>query len=782
MTRLAAAELQQHIEKISGARLPIVTEPSGDYPAVVLVGVSGITERLGIEVDDLRFGAYRMVSGGPQADFGWRWLALIGPDHDFEPIEPYRRNRSKGETSRVETELDAITPFPIRTPHTSLYSKYHESLDIWEHDDGGTFNAVCGFLRDLGVRWYFPGELGEIIPQLSSIPIPEVDERVWPDFEVRQVEFWHAFRNFPEEDLLWSLRMGIYDGYGIWPLTQVVHGQKFMLGRQEYKDQFPHHFAIWDGEPAFDHAHDYGAPNLNAEGLLENHVAFVRFMFDHYDESMMSIDPVDGFGRGICETQKEHWQPERGRGGSMSDYVWGYVNEVAKELYKSHPDRMVNGLAYSTYQHPPSNIEQMSPNMAVLINSGRYPDPETRETWRQLRKQWLEVLPSQELYATGHFYAQSTPDQRGVPEYFPRLIAANIRELAEDVRGERAGVYTHSDRSAHPYHEHAIQHLNLYVTFRLWWDVNLDVEEMLEEYYQLFYGPAAAQMKAFIEYSEEHYPTMRRSIEPVLEAQRLLNAAVAAAPEGSVYAERIQLAVDYVLFDELAESLSRQREDVPRLRVLGREHKWQLAGKTLDGRLDDDRYWPGLERFQIMGDIDTGDYPGLNSRFRVFLSPGAMFIGIYCEEPDMENLNFGDPSRGDEGIRDGDYIEILLETSSHSYYRISLSPNGVIVDADCGGDEVNTEWTAAADAAVYHGDGYWTAEIRLPLPGPGTRLLEPWAGIDGPAPLQAFPWYFNIGRQRVRDGEVQRFTFSPTGSQEFEVLERFAEMWSRYGR
>ncbi len=781
MTRLAAAELQSHIEKISGARLPIVNQPSGNYPAVVLVGVSEYTEKLGIDVDDLRYGAFKMVSGKAGGEFNYNWLALIGPDSDFVPIEPYRRNRSRGETERVERELDKIAELPFRTPHFSLYSQYHESLDIWEHDDKGTLNAVYEFLRDLGVRWYFPGEIGEIIPELASIPLPQVDEIVWPDFELRQIEFWHAFRHFPVEDLLWSLRMGIHYGYGSWPLMQAVHGMKYVHGRAEYKEMFPHHFAIWNGEPAFGHSGGYGAPNLNAEGLLENHVMFARLMFDHFDEPMVSIDPVDGFGVGVCETDPSQLQPERGRGGSMSDYVWGYVNSVAEELYRSHPDRMVSGLAYSTYQHPPSNIEQMSPNMAVLINSGRYADPETRQMWNDLRKQWLEILPSKRLYATGHFYAQSTPDQRGLPVYFPRLIAENLRELKDDVRGERAGVYTHSNPDDHEYHEHAIQHLNLYVTTRMWWDVDLDLDALLEEYYELYYGPAAAEMKAFIEFSEQNYEAMRSAEEPIREAQQLLAAAMAAAPEGSVYAQRIQMVDDYVLFDELAESQNRRRVDVPRLRVLGREHDWKMAGKKLDGRLDDDRYWPPQERFQALREVETGASADVETRIRFFLTADALYLGVRCAEPDMANLNRGDPEKGRAGIRDGDYIEILLETSTHSYYRISVSPDGVIFDADCR-DGVNTDWTSAADAAVYHGDDFWSVEVRLPLPGPGTRLLEPWAGIDGRGPLQAHPWYFNIGRQRVRDGQVQRYAFAPTGSQDFEVLEQWAEMWSKYGR
>lgn len=67
MAKLAAEELQTYIEKISGATLPIVTEP-GDAPVQVYVGQSSHTDSLGVTDEGLNFGAYRMVSGARWAD------------------------------------------------------------------------------------------------------------------------------------------------------------------------------------------------------------------------------------------------------------------------------------------------------------------------------------------------------------------------------------------------------------------------------------------------------------------------------------------------------------------------------------------------------------------------------------------------------------------------------------------------------------------------------------------------------------------------------------------
>jgi hypothetical protein len=77
-TRLAAHELQSYVEKISGAKLPIVNEPRADLPIKIGVGRSSLTDNLKIDARDLRAGAYRIVSGDD-------WLVLIGASRGERP-------------------------------------------------------------------------------------------------------------------------------------------------------------------------------------------------------------------------------------------------------------------------------------------------------------------------------------------------------------------------------------------------------------------------------------------------------------------------------------------------------------------------------------------------------------------------------------------------------------------------------------------------------------------------------------------------------------------------
>jgi hypothetical protein len=774
MTRLAVRELQTYIEKITGARLAVTHVPSRDVPVKIYVGKGAWVDELKLSTDGLAYGAFRMASGKD-------WLALLGPDRDFVPVEPWIRNRSREEIDRVNKQWDQITGDHFGTPFFSLFSKYHAALDVWEYDDAGTLNAVHQFLRDLGVRWYFPGPLGEVVPKQADIRLPAIARVVHPDFALRHLVFWNC-EHAPgpsDDEVLWNLRMGIHQGHDLIGLSQPCHGMKFVHTRDEMKQAHPEYYAIWDGKRATDHK-EAGAPCLCCEELFEKHLKYARAVFDHYREPMISLDVVDGYGRGICECQRcrDKATPERGRDGSMSDYVWDHINRVAKELYKSHPDRKVSGGSYSTYKLPPEKIDQLSPNLVVSLSQGgrsNLHDPATREQIRQVRRQWLAKLPAGKFYVANGYYV-GHPDSRGMPVYFPRLIAQDLRELKDVCLGERIEAYRPKPSERYDYDFLAVNHLNLYVTSRLWWDVNQNLDALLEEYYRLFYGPAAAPMKAFIEYSEKNWMAMNTDAERIGRALELLAAAQAAADPASVYGRRVQRLAAYVRpLGDLRQQLGRRRENVPRYRV---HPSLALAGKKLDGRFDDVQYWRELNT--PLRDLETGKPPpqGRETVFRVHWAENALYFGIRCGEPDTAHLNLGSTNNGAADIRQSDFVEILLETSTHSYYRITVSPAGKLLEADCRSG-VQTKWTSGAQAVTQIGEDYWSVEIRVPVAGAGARVIDPLLGIDGRKPSATYPWHFNVGRQRVRDGVVQRSAYSPTGTNRFEELDKFAEMWSK---
>ncbi|OHB53030.1 MAG: hypothetical protein A2Y07_06425 [Planctomycetes bacterium GWF2_50_10] len=54
----------------------------------------------------------------------------------------------------------------------------------------GTYFAVYDFLEELGCRWYFPGEFGEVLPNLLTLEIKHCRRVVHPEFRVRNI--WYS--------------------------------------------------------------------------------------------------------------------------------------------------------------------------------------------------------------------------------------------------------------------------------------------------------------------------------------------------------------------------------------------------------------------------------------------------------------------------------------------------------------------------------------------------------------------------------------------------------------
>jgi hypothetical protein len=121
----------------------------------------------------------------------------------------------------------------------------------------------------------------------------------------------------------------------------MCHGLKFVINREEMKQKHPELYLLTEGERV---TTGEGMPNLLSPLLFEKHVKQIRAMFDHYQEPMHNIDLTDGYGGRTSDDPA--WQaqqtPQRGWNGAMSDHVFSYLDRVALEVHRSHPDRLVN--------------------------------------------------------------------------------------------------------------------------------------------------------------------------------------------------------------------------------------------------------------------------------------------------------------------------------------------------------------------------------------------------------------------------------------------------------
>ena len=763
-SRLAAEELQAGVRKLSGAELAIRTETTPDVPVKIYVGKSPFTDRLKIATDGLKSGAFRMVSGPD-------WLALVGNDTDWPRKGPFHAGGQMSADSPALLEWDKLTGGQRWGFPTGMRSReYNAELKIWEQDERGSFNAVAEFERMQGMRWYMPGPFGEVAPRKTTIALPSIDRTVQPDFRLRYpYQYGHMFGHTTREEVLWQLRMGIYSGPD--PELGGAHGMRNILGRAGMKAAHPDYYAMYDGKRATKGQHSC----LSSEGLFQETVAYTRAMFDIYDARVVSVMPEDGYVNLCqCDLCKGKDAPQRGWTGQISDYVWDFVNRVAKEVEKTHPDRKVTCAAYGAYLLPPERIDKLNPNVVVAICQwrGDFHDRVVREQFVKLREGWLKKLPPGSQLSIADYYLHPRPKGPwdGIPVFYPRLIAEDLRALKGISQGDFIETYRDFGEDLHCL---AANHLNIYVTSRLWWDANLDIDALLNEYYTLFYGPAAPEMKAFIEYSEANWPGMAKGAEKINRAFELLAAAQQKAPADSIFARRVTLIGEYMQpMKALREQLAKGRKDVPKARAYWR----QTADVKIDGKLDEE-FWQQMAVYPL-SELQTGReclYPG---SFKLGWSGDSLYVGITCKDPDMKTLKIGTTRNEDSNMWNGDCVEILLETQTHAYYQIAVNPAGAVIDLDRKRG-TDTLWASGARIAAFIGDGFWSVEARIPVLGDGQEAIDPNNGISGRQPTATYPWYFNICRQRMRDGGNEFSAFSPTSAPAFHVPMKFAEMYVR---
>ncbi len=771
--RLAAAELQETLAKISGAPLPIRTRASGEGTVPIYVGQSPGTEKLGITADGLEHGAYRIVSGE-------NWLVLIGDDTDFVPREPWAKNNGGISSGKLQADWEAASGLPYGVPNAGMYkhrarlpgttgkpegatTEPKEMLEIWSFDERGSYNAVCGLLRSLGARWYQPGDLGEVLPDLPTIPLPEIDETTTPDFPLRR--FNGRFSTVSDATRRWMMRLGLRDRYGF----MVAHGMANMTGPESLLEQHPEWFALFGGKrdnsPGDRHHHLC----YSNEELLGESVRWARAQFDIYDFESVSIMPPDAY-ISICQCHlcEGKQVDEMGPRGKLSNHVWDFVNQVAKEVGKTHPDKTIVCCAYGANTNPPTNIDQLEPNVQVVIVGGRRPRsnlPEQREAVQQLREGWLTKTARPIMIFENYPFTD-----RGF--YQPAFVGRTIGESINATKGVSSGedIWLSFGRNFEG-DGLALDHFQVYFTARMYWGGKAQsVTALIDEYCDFFYGPAGEEMKAFFAYCEDHWQSMTEEKETVDQALGLFAAAMAKADAGSVYAKRLGV-IDTFLetLRSKSEQLGQKRGPLPKLRTVR-----DVTDVTIDGRLDEP-YWREClsTSTTTFRELQTGSQPHFATTVKAGWDRGGnhLYFGIHCEEQPGEPLNITATKHDDQAIWYGDVIEILLSTDSHKYYQIAVNPAGAMADLDRGADKsAALRWESQAEVATHVANDHWTVEIRIPVTDDEN---DPLNQVVGRLPSGTLPWHINLCRQRIRENGSEHSAFSPTGAAGFHVPTKF---------
>ena len=493
-TQIAALELQYYVEKISGAKLDITTDelPHAQEGYVILVGESKLTRELGYRSEDFEKDEYLVETRG-------QWLVLMGRDEAEYGLVTYEENGH----------------WPGYWPES-----FDVHLDIYK--DHGTLWAVYDFLEKYcGVRWYLLTELGEVVPSRKTITAGNIYIRRRPWAELRRFNIdgitnpWrhHYSQEGPENIHLTGRGHKGWRKLFMWMERMRFGGRRHcaMHSFLSYFDRFGKEHPEWfaSGKAEFDAQMCFSNPQVVSQAAKDARDCFdgkypqgrypdlTRAYWIYATGDFYSIVPNDHDRFCKCRKCKDKWKPGKSQewtffGGRRSDYVWSFVNAVARELGKTHPDKYISALAYWQYTVPPSfPIEK---NVAVMYckSTSQYNEPRRKAFDREHLPEWRKRTRHLTVWEYYNF-----PRGKVFPGIEPHRIAEEMKYL-HDLPIE--GMFIELDSK-----NIAVEHLNVYCTMKMLDDPDVDIDELLAEYYRLFYGPAEEAMRTFFEKIENIY-------------------------------------------------------------------------------------------------------------------------------------------------------------------------------------------------------------------------------------------------------------------------------------
>ena len=836
----AALELQVHLEKITGAKVPIAREPAvPDVPVKLAIGATRLGATLGFPVTTLE---------------PWEFLVA----------------------ERAGTIVLAGGDDPKTDP-----AEWNSLHLVFAGKPNGTCRAIYEFLEQYcGVHWYLPSDAGMVTPQTRRLTVrigapsrrrtafrstsfypyqvnanmfcppdtPELTGATVPDSDS---EKWR--RN------LWTIPVTTTDMLPVievqrWLLRNKVGGEPYgpnhsfgnwlsRFGRQHpewfsYKDKARIEAVLAGSDAdAFNEFHTSGEPCLTAPGVFEQVLADARDFMDreqgHGDPARKDVLYQGSQGRffGIVPNDNYAWcqcdtcRPLYGKpsvdcplwgsaSGRASSYLWDFANRVARDLRSTHPEAWVGGIGYHDYMPPPRDFK-LEPNVAVTLCTylGNW-TPELRQTAYGLVRAWRDQAQCQWLGMWEYYcYCSMSQYQPMFPKVCPRLLGEDVKELhrlgvvAEFLESE--DYYRFKDapeRGWAVWTNPICLYLNVWIRFKLWDDTRQDVGHLLAEHYRLFYGPAAAPVQTFFERIEarvtdsslrgpktfsdlsnaRQLADFEYLFPPAImaELRRAVDTATAAAPT-EPYKTRVGW-IRMGFLEPQEKALARHLEQ----RQRGAAHRpretvaYHLQTPPVVDGVAGDTAWAGLP-LNVLNDWRSGAPPPAATSFRLGWDDTALYLLVRCDDPTVKTLRAACLERDGEVYQD-DCVELHLSVDSERTRRFQILVNsrGVIQDLayslnEGGTDVANRDWTCSgATAAATVDDRGYTVELKVPLAAVG--------GGASPGTLL----YANVCRERYSDAtagqpaELQSWSVTQGGFNEGRyfgrVLLATADGWQRF--
>ena len=343
---------------------------------------------------------------------------------------------------------------------------------IGESDEATSY-AIYEILDRLGCRWFMPSDMGEVVPHLETVSLPEMDLSDKP-FTVKR-DIWYCDTDFRRRNRLG----GIY--------FFAAHGLEGWITEEQRKEH-PEWNAVIRGKRVTSGRICWGNPEVS-KAVADN---IIKRLGERY-QTCITVSPGDGMTFCQCEKCKaldaDDWDPSMAC-VSLTDRYIHFCNQIAEHTSKKYPELLLGMLAYVQYTRPPVRekvhpnvVPQLAPITYCRAHSMVHPSCPSCNSLKPIVEGWGKAVKMLSMYQYGYNLAEVTcpfPMITKWSEDLPVLFKSNVRLWTPETM---------------PNFESTLP--GMYLGVRMSWYTQAEPESILTEFFSGFYGAAAGPMERY---------------------------------------------------------------------------------------------------------------------------------------------------------------------------------------------------------------------------------------------------------------------------------------------
>lgn len=612
----------------------------------------------------------------------------------------------------------------------------------------GVLYGAFSFLETyLGVRWFYPGEEGEVCPKAKTIAVGEIDDFQQPAFAIKRGINAYRVKWYGRGTLLsdWFMRnkMGFPAQYQLTNLSQEQlaywsagnarwgGGGHLMFESSVpirlFADTHPEYFPLIDGkrhteQGRFQRCLSHPDVQQLVRTYCLDQLAYAgrsnyRFCFAGHDQQKTwCLCPACvrlGTHQGVFD---------------VSTMVHRSFVSLSGEILRTVPEAKLAFTMYADYRdlprdpalhYDPRVVGTYAPHGRCYAH--RLDDPRCEINVRMLKDivAWHAVSPTMEFYE----FMGCANSSYAAMEY---VLASDLKLYKK--LGLDGGWMDDCCEPADPFWETSWP--LYYVAAKMLWDPARDVVAILEDAYDAYYGPAAAPMKRYHALRRELWDSAPGHATyggaarigyclTVPRAEQRLNAfldeADCLAAADAMVKRRIAFDREYLtgIWGKHAAALRKIMSGQNNVPV--RETEGPIA---IDGALAEADWIkaPLVTGFRV---IRTGAEPKEETRVKVLYDKANWYIGIEAMTEHAWSPLKASVTNRDGAVWEDDSVEVFLAPPGGDYCHWVVNSLGACYDAKL----MDKRFDSQAEIAVTRSKDRYTVELRIPADRLGSAIL-----------------------------------------------------------